>query len=258
MLITPLSIVTAKNGTKLPIIMYHHFAKNEKMLGKYTISPNQFEKDLIYLKANGYTSVTAKQLTDYSKGKGTLPKKACMITFDDGFESVYAYCLPLLKKYDMKAIMFIESSLADTYTDINDHNLTYSYINWEYLSEALKSGYLEIGCHSHNMHKIYPRMGITQNSGEDLETYRRILTEDTQLFKAKIKENLELETTLYAIPFGAYTDNTIEILNELGYNAVFTCTECVNTVIFNQKLPLLGRFNRPSGISSEKFFKQWE
>ena len=34
----------------LPIIMYHNFLKSEASCGKYTITPDEFEKDIIYLK----------------------------------------------------------------------------------------------------------------------------------------------------------------------------------------------------------------
>lgn len=258
MLATSVCVASAKSTVSLPIVMYHHFSKDSKMLGKYTISPIQFEKDLIYLKNAGYTAVTATELLNYVNGGAKLPKKPCIITFDDGFESVYAYCLPLLKKYNMKAIIFIETSLADMYSEISDHNLAYSYLNWEYLDALNKSGYFEIGCHSHSMHKIYPRQGISQNSGESIEHYRNELTNDTLIFKEKLKTRLNLTTTFYAPPFGAYNENTLKILKDLNFNTIFTCTESVNRIARNEPLPPLGRFNRASGITSEQFFSQWK
>ena len=39
-----------------------------------------------------------------------------MITFDDGFESFYAYAFPLLQKYDMCAVMAVVGQYADTFT----------------------------------------------------------------------------------------------------------------------------------------------
>lgn len=48
------------DGIKLPIIMYHSIVKNEDRSGEYVITPIELEKDLLYLKQNGYTTVFVK------------------------------------------------------------------------------------------------------------------------------------------------------------------------------------------------------
>lgn len=98
-------------GQKLPIIMYHNISPNAGRQGKYTVSVKEFEGDLKYIKERGFTPILTQQLIDYAKQGKSLPKKPLMITFDDGFESFYAYAFPLLQKYDMCAVMAVVGNM---------------------------------------------------------------------------------------------------------------------------------------------------
>ena len=86
----------------IPIITYHKIS-NQKEFGLTTVSKRQFEIQMKYLKSNGYTSVCFKNLTqEYS-----LPEKPIIITFDDGYESIYQNAFPILKKYNFMAVVYI-------------------------------------------------------------------------------------------------------------------------------------------------------
>ena len=97
-----ISIVNT-NGTAIdgkvaiPIILYHSILKREKITDRYAVTPNQLENDLVYIRDNGYTTITMSDLIGYVHGNGTLPEKPIIITFDDGFLNTYIYAYPLLK-----------------------------------------------------------------------------------------------------------------------------------------------------------------
>ncbi|MBR1738650.1 MAG: polysaccharide deacetylase family protein, partial [Firmicutes bacterium] len=86
-----IELTEAENTVELPIIMYHNITEKYDMTGKYAVMRTQFENDLKYIKENGYTTITAKELINYAENNGQLPEKPIMITFDDGYESFYAY-----------------------------------------------------------------------------------------------------------------------------------------------------------------------
>ena len=85
-----------ERGVFLPVIMYH--SVHEGAPQDYVVTPSQLEDDLNWLAENGYSSVTAQELVDYTLGKGDLPEKPVLITFDDGFYNNLSLALPLLEK----------------------------------------------------------------------------------------------------------------------------------------------------------------
>lgn len=68
-----------------------------------------FEKQLRHLKAK-YSIISISQLHDYLYGKEkaySLPKYALLLTFDDGIYNLKENGFPLLKKYEIKACVFV-------------------------------------------------------------------------------------------------------------------------------------------------------
>ncbi|MBR6521240.1 MAG: polysaccharide deacetylase family protein, partial [Oscillospiraceae bacterium] len=113
----------AQQSVQLPILMYHHISTDPSRLGDYVVSPETFENDLKYLSRLGYTSISLAELIAYVDGRGSLPEKPIMITFDDGQRSFAEYALPLLEKYDMCAVAAIVGKYADDYTQSGDMNV---------------------------------------------------------------------------------------------------------------------------------------
>ena len=96
-----------RDKVRLPVVMYHSILKNPVKKSEYVVSPDLLEKDLKYLKKKGYTPVFMKDVIAYEEGKGTLPAKPIVLSFDDGYYNNYYYAFPLLRKYDMKAVISI-------------------------------------------------------------------------------------------------------------------------------------------------------
>lgn len=245
-------------GVRLPVIMYHHLTQSSERAGAYTLTQEQFRLDMEYLKERGYEAVDTTMLTDYVEGKGDLPLKPVMITFDDGFESFYVIAKPILEQLDLKAAVFVIGYLADEYTQLNDHNINYSYLTWDEIRELDESPLIEVQCHTYNMHNNVKgkRKGIAQLKGESVQNYEKIITDDLRTMKRKLAENAGVACEAIAYPYGAYSKATAKIMKSFGYKLTFTCEERINNIIKGDSDCLfnLGRYNRPSGKSSEEFF----
>lgn len=244
----------------LVILMYHSLREDETYLGKYVVSPETLENDLIYLKEHGYTSVSVAELIAYvTDPAATLPEKPVLITFDDGYYNNYTYAYPLLKEYGFKALISVVGSYCEKQAISGDRQSSgYSYLNWEQLKEMVDSGLIEIGYHSYNMHSTSAgkRYGAKQKTGESDALYEQQLKSDTVKLTELFEQNGVTMTPIYAYPFGSYNKNSETVLKALGFQATLSCEEGMNTLTKNGSLYLLKRYNRPYGKTSEEFFKK--
>ena len=245
---------------ELPVIMYHKVSEDKSLTDKYCVSVSTIENDFKYIKQHGYSAVLMKDLINYVKADGVLPEKPILITFDDGFLSVYEYVLPLLKKYDLRAVISIIGSCTDKFTETVDKNLRYAYLDWETVNKLVKSPYTEIQNHSYDLHKIDEnRKGIRINNGESVDDYKKALYNDIILCRNKIKNHTGYITTTMTYPYGFYTKESTKLLKEFGFSAALTCEERINTLYRYDAdcLYTIGRFNRPENITTEKFFENF-
>jgi peptidoglycan/xylan/chitin deacetylase (PgdA/CDA1 family) len=109
---------------------------------------------------------------------------------------------------------------------------------------------------STDLHALEPRRGCLRRMGEKEGDYRDLLTADTGRAQRLLIEAGVPTPTCYAYPFGAYSEESEQILRELGFFCTLSCNEGINTITRNpDSLYLLRRYNRPSGISSGRFFE---
>jgi len=237
--------------------MYHRLLRHG-LRNDYTITPEQFEADLIYLSQNGFNTITVADLVDFVHNSVPLPDNPIMLTFDDGhFNNIY-YGLPLLEAYGMRAVISIVGQFSDDSTETGDINPNYSYLTWEQVREVSMGGIFEIQNHSYNLHHTTKgRHGCTRNRGEDLDEFTQKLTSDLQSLQDKIFDVTGQYPKAFTFPFGAICDDSDRIVREMGFSASFSVNKGINTVRLGDpdSLFLLRRNIRPPSVSTEKFFE---
>lgn len=242
---------------KLPIIMYHHILREESRHGEFIISPSDFEADLKYIKKEGYTTITDLDLIEYKEKGKPLPEKPIMLTFDDGHLSYLEYVVPLLEKYEMKAVVSIVGSYTNDYTENPDKCVSYAYLSWNEIAELSKSSHTRIANHTYDMHKISGgRKGCAKASGETSEHHRKIFVADTTKMRNLIYENTKIHADCFTYPFGSYCAETEEELKKLGFKMSLSCVEGINNISESSSLFKLKRFNRPHTKSVEQILKK--
>lgn len=250
-------IATHKDdGISLPIIMYHSILKDTSRSNKYTITPSTLESDLEYIYNQGYTTITMSDLILYVYNDTPLPKNPIMITFDDGYYNNLGYAVPLLKKYNMKAVVSIVGKYTDTYTTSDETNLNYSYLRWKDVKELMDSGVIEFQNHTYNLHSnTSGRIGCSKKSFESIETYEHVLSNDIQKLQQEFEQNVGYTPTTFTYPFGSISKASFPIIKKLGFKASLSCASGINYITKDPDcLYCLKRNNRPSGITSETFF----
>lgn len=150
----------------VPVFMYHEFVTQEDLdsgvaFDEYAIWRHEFEEDLIWIRDNGYTTITTEDLVNWLDGNGTLPEKPIILTIDDGKLGVYKNAYPLLKEYNMKAVLALigaEIDAATMYPEDRAKSIA-PYCTWEEIGEMSDTGHVEMISHTYGLHVFYHDQG---------------------------------------------------------------------------------------------------
>lgn len=237
-------------GIPLPIIMYHSLLKHPDPQNKYIIQPKLFEKDLRYISENGYTTIMISDLIAYVEKGTPLPEKPVILTFDDGYYNNYYYAYPLLRQYNMKAVISIVGKYTDILSIQDQNHISYSNLTWHQVDELQNSGYVEIQNHTYDMHYNNNRIkGVLKKSLQSSKKYRKILKNDIGMFQEKIYSKIGYTPTAFVYPYGFYTHESEEIIKDMGFQASLCCDEGTNYITKDpESLFLMKRYLRSSNI----------
>ena len=208
----------------IPILMYHHFELDKSKTNDMTVYKSDFEKQMKYLKENGYTAINTKDLEEFIKGKTNLPIKPVMITADDGYLSNYKIMYPILKKLNIKATIFIVGKGID---NAENTQIQIPKLTWKDIKEMYKSGLIDIGCHTYNSHgkgnTPSGEKGIFASPiiGESELDYEKRINEDIKKNIKSIEKNLNYTPVAFAYPYGEWSGTSENILKQNGIKLTF-------------------------------------
>ncbi len=245
------------SAVDVPILMYHNIFRSSNAHGDYIISEAAFEEDLKFLSENGYTTIVMQDLIDYTMGKGDLPEKPVVLTFDDGYFNNFAYAFPLLQKYNSKAVISIIGYYTDLYTKSPDENPSYSHVTWPDIKEMMKSGLVEFQNHSYNLHTTDKgRNGTKKKRGESLVDYKATLTTDLGKMQDAFTNNTNYTPTTFTYPFGSVSNDSFDIIKAMGFKASLSCESGLNHVYRDPEcLYMMKRYLRTQKKSAATLLK---
>ena len=169
---------------KLPVLMYHNFTLLKEKGSGLTIDKDLFEAQLQYLVKNNYNGLHFK---DIDKNEA-LPQKSIMLTFDDVTVNQLEIALPLLQKYNFKAVFFVPFAYvgkSDLWNSGAEKIMTIEQLKF------LPADLIELGHHSFE-HKRFKTL-----SKEEIE-------EDLKKSNQFINENQLNVVSAIAYPYGSY------------------------------------------------------
>lgn len=197
----------AAGSINIPILCYHNL--NPTIPGSMTLEPKKFEMQIKWLKDNGFTIIPLQQAVDYLQGKPTtLPAKPIVITDDDGWQSVYTYMLPIVKKYNIPVTLFIFPSTIST----GKNSLT-----WEQLKELQNTGLFDIQSHTYS-HPNFKQMKKKLSPA----AYDKFVNNELINSKRILEDKMDKKITLLAWPFGIYNPDLEQAAAKAGYTMAFT------------------------------------
>jgi peptidoglycan/xylan/chitin deacetylase (PgdA/CDA1 family) len=181
---------------KVPVLMYHSI--NPKSTNNLIITPKEFEKQIGWLKDNGFTPLFLDELYSILTTGRNVPPKPIALTFDDGYEDNYTEAYPILKKHNFKATIFLITSSIGHASSLKEHEIREMHAN-------------NIDFQSHTASHLELNSLSYKKQLEELINSRDA-----------INKLLNKNTDYLCYPVGKYNENTIKALKDAGYKMAFT------------------------------------
>ena len=205
------------------ILLYHSIGEqcaNDYL--KLRISPEVFDEQLAYLYEKKYKVVPLGELINNLNPE---PRKNVSITFDDGYLDNLELAMPILKKYNFPATIFI----ATDYLNGKRNGDNY-WEKWEYLTteelKRLTSLKIEVGSHSCS-HRILTFLDSS------------IVINEISSSKKILEDIIQKKITLFSYPHGIFNQKIKKLLHEDGYLAA-----CTSVIGFNNEISDLYELRR--------------
>ncbi len=201
---------------KLPILLYHKIddiPAGARYPQNY-VTPRQFDAQLAFLKRFGYRGISFADYLAYRQGTARLPRRAVIITFDDGYRSNCDIALPILKRHGFTATVFLVAGRVGKTSGWDSDDVPEPLLDVGAI-RAMQAEGIEFQSHT----TTHPR--LTQLSPglarEELSSSRVLLT-----------QLLGRPVSVVAYPYGDYNEAVMRLAREAGYQAAAIVRRRIN------------------------------
>lgn len=238
-----------KNPNEFTILSYHEISeKSETLDSSYAVTPANFEAQVQWFIKNGYHFVNIDAILKYRNNGKPLPNKAVLMTFDDGYASVYHNAFGIIKKYKIPVVIALVGSWleAKEKVDFDGHIIgREKFLNQEQLKEMVSSGLVEIASHTHSLHKgiagnpqgnmqpaVRTRQWLPQTQKyEDETSYQKRVYNDLLQNNTFLEKYTGQKPRTIVWPYGHYNIEVRKIAEKLGMPIGLTLDDGSNTRI---------------------------
>ncbi|MCX6800315.1 MAG: polysaccharide deacetylase family protein [Candidatus Falkowbacteria bacterium] len=200
------------------ILFYHRVASIENDPNLLSVNPENFEKQLLYLKDH-FKIISLKELAKRISSK-KIVKGLVAITFDDGYVDNLTNALPILEKLQVPATIFVtagkigssEPFYWDEKMNKNDQGRA---LTRDELRRLAKNSLIEIGAHT-----------ITHPHLSSLPF--KIQKHEIEESKKILEVILDKPVISFSYPFGRKEDfnsDTVRIIKEAGFEIACSTIE---------------------------------
>jgi len=205
----------------LPILTYHRILleepTRERDPQRIAVSLEQFRRQMTWLKRLRYHVFPLEKYPDHLRLNKTLPSRSVAITFDDGYEEVFRFGLPVLKEFGFPATVFAVAEELGGQNAWDGGGVPLMSI--DHYKEWAREG-MNIGAHSCR-HKH-----LTRENGE---------TQRHEIIDAKhlLEDSLGQRMTTFAYPYGESDARVETLIKEAGYAAAFATDRALRNHVDN-------------------------
>jgi peptidoglycan/xylan/chitin deacetylase (PgdA/CDA1 family) len=188
----------------VPILVYHSFGPESK--GRLVLGAKAFEEQMRYLKAEGYRVIGLRDFVEFMEQGRQIPRRAVILTFDDGYRAFKDLAYPVLKELGFTATLFVYTDYVGTGRNA---------VTWADLQQFAKEGF-DVQAHSKT------HGDLRREQGEPDAQYSRRMQAELAEPQALFRRYFGRPADILAYPYGRWDDDLLKKVKENGYIAAFT------------------------------------
>ncbi|HPN85119.1 MAG TPA: poly-beta-1,6-N-acetyl-D-glucosamine N-deacetylase PgaB, partial [Victivallales bacterium] len=253
---------------KFLVLCYHDIpVKIVDDADEYAVELENFVLQIEFLKSEGFSFISADDVIAASEGRGQLPEKSVLLSFDDAYESFYINVFPLLKIYKIPAMLAVVSSWIEA-GELPEYKKR--FMTWEQIKEVSESGLVNVASHSFNMHKsvqtnhlgstaamyvsrIYDPKSKTYEGGDE---YLKRISKDIQDSFSMLSEKDSKVPISIVWPYGRYNGITVKTASQVGFKMMFTLDAGLGNIQRLQAIPRFIMMGNPPIKDFAKMFRK--
>lgn len=186
-----------KMAASLPILTFHTLDDQSSSI---SFSPEVFRRGMARLHEVGYRTINLVEAIDLLRQGIPFPERSLVITFDDGYQTVYDEAYPILQRYGMSATVFLTVGKRGTTggSGLLPSLKGHSMLSWHHIREMHRWG-IALGAHTLT-HPDLTRLPLDQTESEICDS------------KSILEDALSAPVTCFAYPYGHHHDRIREIV----------------------------------------------
>ncbi|MFW7216999.1 poly-beta-1,6-N-acetyl-D-glucosamine N-deacetylase PgaB [Enterobacter sp. BNK-22] len=248
------------------LVLAYHDVEDDAADQRYlSVRTSALNEQISWLLHNGYHVISVQDILDAHDGKKTLPPKAVLLSFDDGYSSFYTRVWPLLQAWNVPALWAPVGSWVDTPKNqkVNFGGLMTPrdrFATWDMVRELSRSPLIEIGSHTWASHYGIPanpqgsREPAIANRFYDKATgryetdrqFNQRIGDDVRKVTDKITQVTGKAPRAWVWPYGAANGTSLAIARQQGYQLAFTLEDGLGNVQELGNIPRLLIAGNPS------------
>lgn len=231
---------------ELVVLAYHEITEPAAaIIPDYAVRPADFQEQIHWLQSHGYQFVSVDQVLAARAGRASLPARPVLLSFDDGYRSVFEQAFPLLQRERLPAVIALVGAWmepAGGSIAFGDQTIARErLLSWEQIRTMVASGLVEVASHTYDLHRginanpqgnsepaVTTRLYAPGRGYEAEATYGRRLRDDLRHNSTLLRRHTGQTPRVVVWPYGRYNQTAAAAAVSEGLPIGFTLDDGAN------------------------------
>ena len=202
----------ASASERLAVLVYHHLEDPTK--SDVSCTPREFSVQMKALLDAGFTPLNLDRTRQFLAGALPGISKPLLITFDDGYASLFEHALPVAEALHIPMTVFIVTGRIGRQPQFS------RYLSAGEIRAMANSGWFEFGSHTHDLHTDIMRIYLSFSGNPN--PVEPMVQEDLTRSFSVLTKILGHPPRALAWPYGKFNAHFQHLARDIGFFLHFT------------------------------------